>query len=280
MFIVQTRASFFSGLALLGAMTVTSLPHAVVVAQEDDRVLTVFAAASLNEAFRAIGREFEAIHPGEKVAFNFAGSQQLVQQLANGAPADVFASADLKQMTEAVASGRIDSNEVSVFAHNRLVVVLPRENKAGIHLLPDLAHPHLKIILADKAVPAGRYALEFLKKCNQSAEFDTLFEMNVLANVVSYEENVRSVLSKIILGEADAGIVYSSDVSLNNREAVIALDIPEKLNVSAMYPIAVLKDSRSRSRAEEFVRYVLSERGQSTLGQYGFISITAMPANK
>ena len=281
MSIVRSITSKIFKPAFLGLLAVNVLlPSGVFAQAKVQEALTIFAAASLNEAFLAIGREFEAIHPGERVTFNFAGSQQLVQQLANGAPADVFASADLKQMTEAAASGRIESNEISVFAHNRLVVVLPRDNKAGIHRLADLAHPHLKIILADRAVPAGRYALEFLMKCNHNAEFDTLFASNVLANVVSYEENVRSVLSKIILGEADAGVVYTSDVPLNNRKAVVTLDIPEKLNIFATYPIAVVKDAGSRSRAEEFVGYVLSGRGQSVLAQYGFISTTGIPAKK
>ena len=241
--------------------------------QTKEKELTVFAAASLNEAFKAIADAYESTNPSEKIAFNFAGSQQLVQQIAEGSPVDVFASANIKQMNEAVKSGRIDSASIRVFVRNRLVVVFPKENSAGIHSLRELSKSHLKIVLADKAVPVGQYALEFLEKCNRSAAFDSSFKQKVLDNVVSYEENVKVVLSKVMLDEADAGIVYTSDISKSTEQGVDAIEIPEGLNVIATYPIAVVRDAPSREQAEKFVQYILSDEGQRILARFGFIPV-------
>ncbi len=239
--------------------------------QAKTQELSVFAAASLNEVFSAMAAEYELIHPEEKILFNFAGSQQLAQQIAEGASVDVFASANVMQMNEAQKSGRIDSASVKVFAHNRLVVVCPKENRAGIRMLRDLSKPNLKIVLADKAVPAGQYALEFLEKCSRSAAFDSSFKQNVLSNVVSYEENVKAVLSKIVLGEADAGIVYTTDIAKSPGQRVDTIEIPETLNVIAAYPIAVVRDAPLREQADQFVHYILSDEGQRILARFGFL---------
>lgn len=247
--------------------------HEAAAQQTKTKELTVFAAASLNEPFKAMAEAYESINRGEKIIFNFAGSQQLVQQIAEGAPVDVFASANMKQMNEAVNSGRIDSASVKVFAHNRLVVIFPKENSAGIRSLHDLSNSHLKIVLADKAVPVGQYGLEFLEKCNRNAAFDSLFTQSVLSNVVSYEENVKAVLSKVILGEADAGIVYTSDLSKSAEEHVGTLEIPEALNIIAKYPIAVVHEIPLREEAGKFIQYILSDEGQNILGRFGFIPI-------
>ena len=144
---------------------------------------------------------------------------------------------------------------------------------AGIRTLRDLSKPHLKIVLADKAVPAGQYALEFLEKCTRSAAFDSLFKQNVLSNVVSYEENVKAVLTKIVLGEADAGIVYTSDIAESPGQRVDTIEIPEALNVIATYPIAVVRDAPSREQADKFVQYILSDEGQRILARFGFIPL-------
>jgi molybdate transport system substrate-binding protein len=250
-----------------------SFQNSAAAQQARTSELTVFAAASLNEAFSAMAQGFEHTNPGTKITFNFAGSQQLVQQIAEGAPVDIFASANMKQMNEAVKSGRIDSASITVFVHNRLVVVCPKENSAGIRSLGDLNAPHLKIVLADKAVPVGQYALEFLEKCNRSAGYDSSFKQSVLSNVVSYEENVKAVLSKIVLGEADAGIVYTSDISKNVSERAGTIEIPDNLNVIAEYPIAIARDSPSREQAEKFVQYILSDEGQHILTRFGFIPV-------
>lgn len=230
--------------------------------------LTVFAAASLSAAFDEIGNAFEAANPGTAVAISYAGSNQLATQIREGAPADVFASANQTQMDAAVESSRIDPDAVKIFVTNRLVVIYPASNPAGITSLQDLAKPGTLIVLAAGEVPVGRYSLEFLDLAAADPEFGEAFREAVLGNVVSYEENVRAVLNKVKLGEADAGIVYTSD--LYGVEGVDQLEIPDPLNILAQYPIAALNDSPNGEAAARFVSYVLSDAGQSILIDYGF----------
>jgi len=236
--------------------------------------LVVFAAASLTDAFDELGAAFRAAHPGAKVTFNFAGSQQLAQQLTNGAPADVFASANKKQLQVVVDAGRIVSDTAQPFVHNRLVVIMPSDNPAGIAALTDLANPGLKLVLADAAVPVGQYSLDFLAKASALPGYPPVFSETVLANVVSWEENVRAVLTKVQLGEADAGIVYSSDITGAARDKIARLDIPDDLNVIATYPIAPVSDSAQPDLAAQFVDLVLSPAGQKVLAAYGFIPVS------
>jgi molybdate transport system substrate-binding protein len=236
-------------------------------------ILTIFAAASLTEAFTEIGERFEAEHSGVEVAFNFAGSQQLAQQLAQGAPVDIFASADRQQMTAAIQAGRVVEGSEQVFVQNRLVAIFSTENPTQPEALEDLAQPGLKLILAAEAVPAGKYSLEFLEKASQDPGFSPGFKEEVLKNVVSFEENVRAVLTKVILGEADAGIVYSSDISPEGAEAIRVLAIPDHLNIIANYYIAPVSDSRRGPLASVFVDFARSSTSQEILGQHGFIPV-------
>ncbi len=234
--------------------------------------LTVFAAASLTDAFTEIGNNFETANAGTKITFNFAGSQQLVQQLAQGAPADVFASANGAQMEAAVKTGRIADGATHVFARNRLVVIYAKSN-TKISTLQELAKPGLKIVLAAKEVPIGQYALDFIEKASQDAAFGGQYKYNVLKNVVSYEQDVKAVLAKVALGEGDAGIVYATDVLGENGAKVGRVDIPDSLNTIASYPIAALKDSRNADGAKKFVDYILSPTAQTVLAKYGFITM-------
>ncbi|MEP7357643.1 MAG: molybdate ABC transporter substrate-binding protein [Anaerolineales bacterium] len=233
--------------------------------------LTVLAATSLTGAFKVIGQNFAAANPGATVAFNFAGSQQLAQQIAQGAPADVFASANGTQMKVVIQSGQVVSGSQRTFARNRLVVVYPAANPGGITTLQDLAKPGLKLVLADKSVPVGGYALDFLAKASASPDFTPTFSATVLANVVSFEADVKAVLAKVILGEADAGIVYTTDITGASADKVGRLDIPDALNTIATYPIAAIKDSAHAALAQAFIDYVLSPEGQAVLAQFGFI---------
>ena len=239
--------------------------------QPSAATLTVFAAASLTGAFTEIGRQFEAAHPGVKVTFNFAGSQQLAQQLGQGAPGDVFASANKKQMDVAVTAGRVASGSAQAFAKNRLLVIFPKDNPANLATLQDLAKPGLKLVLAAKEVPVGQYALDFLDKAVLDAAFGSIFKDDVLKNVVSYEQDVKAVLTKVVLGEADAGIVYTTDVVGDSAGKVGRLDIPDALNTIASYPIARVSDSANADQAQAFVDTVLSPAGQAVLAQYGFL---------
>jgi molybdate transport system substrate-binding protein len=235
------------------------------------QTVTVLAAASLTAPFQDLGKEFETAHPGVKVAFSFAGSQQLAQQLDQGAPADVFASASKSYMDAAVKSNRVDQSTVQTFAYNRLVVIFPIANPAGIKTLQDLAKPGLKLDLEAQAVPAGQYSLTFLDKASKDPGFSPSYKDNVIKNVVSYEDNVKSVLTKVSLGEADAGIVYVSDDTGDVTSKLGKLDIPDALNTVATYPIAPISDSKNPDLAKAFVALVMSAHGQAALAKYSFI---------
>jgi molybdate transport system substrate-binding protein len=232
--------------------------------------LNVFAAASLADAFEELATTFEQQNPGVTITYNFAGSQQLAAQIGQGAPADVFASANMAQMDVAVESGRIVSESVQPFASNLLVVVMTSEAKARINDLSGLAQPGVKIILAAESVPVGKYSLEFLDKATADPTFNGQYKAQVLANVVSYEDNVRSVLTKVALGEGDAGIVYTSDLAANSAENVERIDIPANLNVIATYPIALLNDSQHREVAERYIAFIRSAAADPVLSKYGF----------
>jgi len=236
-------------------------------------ILNVFAAASLTESLTEIGAQFEARNPGITIVFNFAGSQQLAQQINEGAPVDVFASANQTQMNTAIEGGRIATDSPQTFVTNRLVVIFPVDNPADLSTLQDLSKPGLRLILAAAEVPVGQYSVQFLDKAMEDTAFGMTFKDDVLSNVVSYENNVKIVLTKVALGEADAGIVYASDVTGENAARVGQLDVPDALNVLASYPIAQVTDSSNANYASLFVSYVLSPEGQKTLGKYGFMPV-------
>ena len=231
----------------------------------NNKQVVVFAASSLKEAFEALagGLKEKGI---EKVDYNFAGSQALVAQLSQGARGDVFASADAKNMEAAIEAGSVVSGTERVLATNKLVVAVPAGG-AQISTLKDLAKSGLKLVLADKSVPAGNYSLQALDKLSADLAYGSDFKERVLANVVSYESNVRQVLSKVELGEADAGIVYATDAK---AAKVGTIEIEDKYNVVARYYIAPVKDADHPDAAKEFIEYALSEEGQRTLESYGF----------
>lgn len=233
--------------------------------------LTVFAAASLTNVFTEIGREFNHQASEVDLVFNFAGSQQLAQQLVQGAPADLFASADEQQMAIAIAADRVVADTKQIFAHNALVVIIPKSNPAQITTLQELAQSGLKIVLAADDVPVGQYSRQFLAQASADSRFDPTYAERVLANVVSSEQNVRAVLTKVVLGEADAGIVYSSDVTAEVRDQLRQLAIPDELNVRVTYPIAVVTDSAHPDAAQQFIDLLLSTTGQEILARYGFL---------
>jgi molybdate transport system substrate-binding protein len=232
--------------------------------------LTIFTAASLTEAFKEMATRIEQTNPGTRLTFNFAGSPTLRTQLAQGARADVFASADGPNMDGAAKDGTI-SGEPHIFARNLLVVIVPVNNPAGIKTLPDLTKPQIKIVLANKDVPAGNYARQALEKMSQDPAFGHDFTRRVLANLASEEMNVKQVASKVQLGEADAGIVYSTDVTPTLRSTVRVIAIPPEFNVIAKYPLAMVQGTRNESGARAFIDYVLSPAGQAILVRHGFL---------
>ena len=218
--------------------------------------ISVFAAASLTDSFKALGNAFHRLRPDVDVRFNFAGSPTLVTQIEQGAQADIFASADTTNMDKLGKDGfTLDSPQV--FAHNELEIAVAPGNPKQVTSLADLAKPGLIYISAGPTVPAGKYAIQALQKAG------------VVVTPKSLETDVKSVISKIEIGEADAGIVYTTDV-IAAADKVQGVLISDRYNVVATYPIAVLQGSKYAA-ARMFVDYVLSLTGQSTLASYGFL---------
>jgi molybdate transport system substrate-binding protein len=261
---------------LVALVAIGATPAAAQTGRAAPSVLTVFAAASLTDAFEDLGALFRSRHPGITLRFSFAGSQQLAAQLEHGASADVFASADQRWMGQVQRLG-LAAAEPVVFAHNRLVVVLPAENPARIRRLEDLARPGLKLVLAADAVPAGRYSREVLRNLSRRPGFGSDYDRRVLANVVSEEENVKGVVAKVQLGEADAGVVYHSDVTPVIAAKLRVLDIPAAANIVASYPIVVLSASGAPGAARAFVELVRGAEGRATLARHGLSPPPAAP---
>ncbi len=234
--------------------------------------LNVFAAASLTASFKEIATQYQTAHPSVKIVYNFNGSQLLAQQIINGAKADVFASADLANMKKVSDPGLVGTQ--SIFAKNRLAVIIPVSNPGHINSLKDLANKGVKIVVAAPSVPVGKYALQVLDKMGKSSAYGPAYESAVKANFVSEEENVTSVVNKVQLDEADAGIVYRTDVTAAVASKVKLIDIPDQFNVIAQYPIAVVKSSTQATQAQAFVQYILSSDGQAVLTKYRFLPPT------
>lgn len=229
--------------------------------------LTVFAASSLTDAFTEIGEAFEAEHDGVSVDFNFAASSALSTQINEGSPADVFASADGAQMKVVVDAG--NAGESTIFATNLPVVVIPAGSTV-VSSFEGLAESGYSLVLAGEEVPVGRYARQiFTNASAATGGISADFSDKVLANLKSNEANVRAVLTKIELGEADAGIVYGTDAAVAG-DSVEIIDIPTEYNVIAQYPIASVNESSNPDAAEAFVEFVLSDAGQAILASYGF----------
>ncbi len=253
-------------LLILFVLFITGCKTAPTTPMPDSHTLTIFAAASLTDAFTEIGESFEAANPSVTVTFNFGGSQTLRTQIEEGAPVDVFASANAKEMDTLVTGSFIASNTPQIFLTNQLVVILPTNNPAGIEKLEDLAKPGIKLVLAAEEVPVGRYSRESFALMDTA--FGNDFLSTVLANVVSNEDNVKQVVAKVQLGEADAGIVYTSDSVA--APGLKSIEIPAELNVIAKYPIAPLVNSENTELAQVFVDYILSAEGQAILEKWGF----------
>jgi molybdate transport system substrate-binding protein len=232
----------------------------------EESALTVFAASSLTDAFGELKANFEEEHPGTEVKLNFAGSSTLLTQLEQGAPADVFASADEAKMDAAVSDGLAEAPQT--FARNRLTVIVPAGNLAGIASYRDLAKAGITLVLAQDEVPVAQYAKESLTKAN--AVYGSDFSERVLSNVASREADVKAAANRVAVGDADATIVYASDATLDLRERVEVIEIPEELNVVASYPIAFTEDAQSPELAQGWVDLVLSDEGQRVMEKWGF----------
>lgn len=234
---------------LLGCTTVTTRAAAAE--------LTVSAAASLTAAFGEIATAFGSAHPGATARTNFAGSSTLVQQIREGAPVDVFASADESTMQKLLDAHDV-AGEPVLFARNRLVILVARGNPKKISGIADLAQPGLIVSLCGPTVPAGKYAREIFARAD------------VAVPESSQELDVKAVVSRVSLGEADAGVVYVTDARAAG-ERVDAVAIPDALNVVARYPIAVLARTQQPDLARDFVAFVRGAEGQAILARSGFL---------
>lgn len=223
----------------------------------------MFAASSLTEAFAEIAAVFEEQNNGVEVLLSFGGSSSLATQITQGAPADVFASADEEQMQVVVDEG-LTTSEPQIFTSNRLVLITPEDS--NVASLEQLAEPGVLLVLAAPDVPVGNYARKALEKMNGT--YGANFSERVLENLVSEESNVRQVALKVGLGEADAAIVYATDAAVD--EGVNTIPIPDDRNVLGTYPIATLTHSAQPEAAQAFVDLVLSDEGQAILTERGF----------
>ncbi len=222
----------------------------------EETTLTVFAASSLTDSFAELGKRFERSHDGVTVTFNFAGSSDLVAQLQQGAPADVFASADQENMDKAVADDLVEG-EVANFASNTLQIAVPPGNAGNVSSLQDLAKPGLNVVVCAPEVPCGAASQQVEKAGGVDIE------------PVSEEQAVTDVLAKVTTGQADAGLVYVTDV-IAAGDDVQGVTFPESSTAVNVYPIAPLKDSENPQLAQEFVDLVTSREGQSVLRDAGF----------
>jgi molybdate transport system substrate-binding protein len=252
------------------------LDSRVAAAQQASGEVTVVAAASLTDAFREIAVIFQYENPDAPVTFSFGSSSTLRTQLDQGASADVFASADEAQMNMAQQNGDL-SGEPQVFAHNLLSIVVPADNPRNIQGVCDLARPGVKFVTTQPTVPVGIYTEQMLVKA-AAGECGAGYDDQVRNNVVSREADVRQLVAKVQLGEADAGVSYLTDVTPQVRNAVSQISVPDELNVLATYPIATAKGTNLNS-GQAFMNFVLSPIGQAVLNRWGFLPPRTPTAN-
>ncbi|MDE2856667.1 MAG: molybdate ABC transporter substrate-binding protein [Chloroflexota bacterium] len=232
------------------------------------RTLTIYAATSLTDAFEELAAAFLENRPETDIVLNFASSSKLAAQLLAGAPADIFASANSSQMDLVVADGRISVGAVQSFAANRLALIAPADNPAEISGIEDLGSKRLLLVLAVTGTPIRDYTNAMFYSHND--EYGDDFAKRALGNLVSEESNVRLVVARIALGEADAGIVYQTDVTDEVRDDVIRFPIEDRHNQIASYPVAVLADTALPELSEAFIVFLRSDDGQAILGSFGF----------
>jgi len=234
---------------------------------EQGGTLAILAASSLTDAFGQLGKSFEQQNPGTTVRTSFGASSDLLAQIQQGAPADVFASAAEEEMNTAVKDGLVSGKPVD-FVKNREVVMVPNDNPANIKGLENLSKPGTKLVLAEEGVPAADYAVEILGKADKV--YGSGFKKEVLSNVVSREADVRASVNRVVVGDADATFGYASDYTPDMRDKVKVIPIPPNLNIIATYPIATLKDAKEPALAKMWVDLVTSSEGQNVLKEWGF----------
>lgn len=258
-------------LALLLAAGCTSSGTAPVAEKNE---LTVFTAASLTGAMTDIAKAYEALHPDTKIVLNFDGSQALRTQIEQGAHADLFLSANTKHMTALQGEGLIVNDSVATFAKNKLALIVPKENRANITGLSDLAQPGIRLVMGTKEVPFGDYTRQALEKMAKDSAYGPAYRDAVMNNVVSEDPAVTALVAHIRLGEADAGIAYASDVNEGDRALITTIPIPDSYNVIASYPLGIVQDSVAQDQAASFIQFIESPEGNAILTSYGFTPVS------
>ena len=260
-------AALIPGLALAGLTGCGQGSSGGAEGKEGGETLTILAASSLTYGFGELAGTFEEQNEGVEVKQSFGASSDMLAQIQQGAPADVFASAAQEEMNTAVKDDLV-AGKPEVFVKNREIVMVPKGNPAGIKEFRDVADHGVKLVLAQKDVPAADYAIEILGKAN--AEYGSTFKQDVLSNVVSREADVRASVNRVVVGDADATFGYASDYTPDIRNKVKIVPIPPELNIIATYPIAALEDAKYPGLAKKWVELVTSKEGQRVLEKWNF----------
>lgn len=239
--------------------------------KEEKTTLTILAAASLTEVFTELEKSFEAANPDINLEFSFAGTGTLISQVKEGINADVFVSANESSIDEIIQSGFIKEGTEKVFAHNEPVIMVSKNASYKIEDLEDVLQEGVKIVTAEPSQPIGKYTEEIVKKIEEIKLFEKPFAESFYANVVSKESSVKGVAVKVEMGEADVGIVYSTDFTSMNQAYVYSVEIPKSCNLIATYEIAPLSNSKQQEKANQFVDYIIGAKGQQYLTKYGFL---------
>ncbi|WP_321504279.1 molybdate ABC transporter substrate-binding protein [uncultured Methanoregula sp.] len=268
-----TLISLAAGITILALLLATGCTSSGTAPAPEKNELTVFAAASLTGVMTDIAKAYEAVHPDRKIVLNFDGSQALRTQIEQGAHADLFLSANTKHMTALQGEGLIVNDSVKIFAKNKLALIVPKENRANITGLSDLAHPGIRLVMGTKEVPFGDYTRQTLGKMANDSAYGPGYRDAVMNNVVSEDPAVTALVAHIRVGEADAGIAYASDVSEGDRALITTLPIPDKYNVIAEYPLGIVQGSAVQDRASAFVQFIESPKGNAILTRYGFTPV-------
>ncbi|MCK9566271.1 MAG: molybdate ABC transporter substrate-binding protein [Methanothrix sp.] len=265
---INNNAAYRMYLSLLCSLLFIASAGLAEVQQD----LTVYCGAGLTGALSEIGEIYEN-SSNMSVKFNFDGVPALRAQIEQGAYADVLVSASVKHMKALQSEGFMDNQTVQIFARNKVAIIVPNDNPANITGVKDLADPGVKILMGTKELPAGDYALLVMDNLAADKEFGPAFKDAVLANVVSLETTVNRIVSKVALGEADAGFAFISDVSPQMVGKVTRILIPDKYNVIGDFPVGVLTQSKYPEQSQAFIDVLMSDEGQSILDKYGFIPV-------
>ncbi|MDO9540535.1 MAG: molybdate ABC transporter substrate-binding protein [Methanocalculus sp.] len=237
--------------------------------------IIVYTAASLTGVSKDLGSAFESMYPGTKITFNLAGTQTLKNQIEMGAYADVFMSASTRYTNEMMDDGYLVNDTVKKFTSNYIVIIVPSGNPGNIQSHTDLTRPGLKIAMGTEEVPVGINTRIVIDKQSASPDTPDGWKDAVYQNVVTYETTEPGVVTKVSLGEVDAGFVYESSFSAAKTGSLELIPIPEEYNALQIYTLGILTDSTNKKTGETFIEFILSDDGQKILKEYGFSSISS-----